>query len=136
MAERGRNPTRTARPREALATALPTHRGVGLAFENMSTKDTTSLLEEAFANVHRGQDPEAACLDEAIRTYTDEMKAVGWTAEQVIVGVKRAANRSGAMMRRTPRSIMEPSTAAQQIVSQAVTLSIGHYFGGDGKKSS
>jgi hypothetical protein len=99
----------------------------------MTSKDSTSLLEEAFANVHRGHDPHGAFLDDAVRSYTDEMKAVGWTAEQVIVGLKRAANRSGALMRKTPRSIMEPSSAAQLIVSQAVTLSIGHYFTGGAK---
>jgi hypothetical protein len=102
---------------------------------NMSAQDSTSLLEEAFANVHRGQDPGGSYLDQAVRTYTDEMKAVGWTAEQVIVGVKRAANRSGSMQRKTPRSIIEPSTAALQIVSEAVSISIEQYFGGDGKKS-
>jgi hypothetical protein len=100
----------------------------------MSSEDSTAQLEEAFANVHRGRDPDGSFLDEAVRSFTDEMKAVGWTAEQVIVGVKRAANRSGAMMRKTPRSIMEPSSAAQMIVSQAVTLSIDHYFGDDGRK--
>jgi hypothetical protein len=102
----------------------------------MSSNDSTSLLEEAFANVHRGQDPDGSFLDEAVRSFTDEMKAVGWTPEQVIVAVKRAANRSGAMMRKTPRSITEPSSAAQLIVSQAVSLSIEHYFSGDGKKNS
>jgi hypothetical protein len=99
-------------------------------------QDSTSQLEQAFANVHRGHDPDGAFLDEAVRSYTDEMKAVGWTAEQVIVGLKRAANQSGAMLRKTPRSIAEPSTAAQKIVSQAVTLSIDHYFGSEGKKDS
>jgi hypothetical protein len=100
----------------------------------MTSKDSTSILEEAFANLHRGGDPDGASLDEAVRTYTDEMKAVGWTAEQVVVGVKRAANRSGALMRKTPRSIVEPSTAAQEIVSQAVSVSIDHYFSSDGTK--
>lgn len=103
--------------------------------QEMTSKDSTSILEEAFANVHRGHDPDGSFLDEAVRTYTDEMKAVGWTAEQVIVGVKRAANRSGSMMRKTPRSIVEPSSAAQLIVSQAVSLSIDHYFADD-KESS
>ena len=101
----------------------------------MDPQDSTSQLEQAFANVHRGHDPDGAFLDEAVRSYTDEMKAVGWTAEQVIVGLKRAANRSGAMLRKTPRSITEPSSAGQLIVSQAVTLSIDHYFG-DGKDKS
>jgi hypothetical protein len=98
----------------------------------MTISDPTSRLEEAFANVHRGRDPDGAFLDEAVRAFTDEMKAAGWTAEQVIVGVKRAANRSGALMRRTPRSIVEPSSAAQHVVSQAVTASIDRYYGDDG----
>ena len=98
----------------------------------MTIPDPTSQLEEAFANVHRGRDPDGAFLDEAVRSFTDEMKAAGWTAEQVIVGVKRAANRSGALMRKTPRSIVEPSSAAQQLVSQAVTASIDRYYDKNG----
>lgn len=134
MAERGEIVSPTARYAAFDATPVPDE-GYRTP-RNMSSHDSTTQLEEAFANLHRGQDPDGSFLDEAVRSYTDEMKAVGWTAEQVIVGVKRAANRSGAMMRKTPRSIMEPSSAAQMIVSQAVTLSIDHYFGDDGNRKS
>lgn len=100
----------------------------------MMNLDPTTQLEQAFADVHRGQDPDGSFLDAAVRSYTDEMKAIGWTPEQVIIGVKRAANRSGTLERKTPRSITEPSTAAQQLVSQAVKVLIERYYDGQSGK--
>lgn len=90
-----------------------------------------SDLERAFAQAYAGGDPDSAALLDAVSAYTDEMKAAGHTAEHIIITIKQAANRSGAMYRRTPRSAFEPSTTGQALVSDAVKAAIDRFYGGE-----
>jgi hypothetical protein len=85
-------------------------------------------LERAFADVYDERDADGELLRGAICSFTDEMKAAGWTAEHVIIAVKKTASRQGVTSRAQSRSRREPSSGVVDVLAQAVRWCIDHYY--------
>jgi hypothetical protein len=95
---------------------------------SLGTSAATARLRAAFAA--------AVVDDQALRTdvgaFVDEMKALHWPVERIIVTIKRLAEAEAEVAAvRDPAAVARGMRDRQQAVSRAVVWCIKHYFAAD-----
>src|SRR5688572_14446591 len=89
--------------------------------------DHSALLESALADVYEQRDADGENLKTAVCAFTESMKSDGWSAERVIVEVKRISALQAVNWRSQSQSRRDPPNNVLEVLAQAVRWCIDDY---------
>jgi hypothetical protein len=92
-------------------------------------QDSGTLLRERIATLRLPLTPSAKDgLRGAVCTYVDELKALGWLPERVIVAVKQLAREAGLKSSAWKVLTSTPNTASDNLLVEVVGWCIERYY--------